>query len=137
MTADGRVALVTGGASGIGFATARRLAQDGDRVLIVDRRPDAGRDAEARLRSEGLDVAFRPGDVTVEDDVRRVVRETEERFGRVTVLVNNAGVFEPVRFVDTATPVWRRTFDVLVAGTYLCSREVASGWWRAAWVAQS
>ncbi len=126
MTAPGRVALVTGGASGIGLATARRLAGSGDRVVIVDRRADAGEQARDALRAEGLDVTFAAADVTVEEDVVRVVRSAEEQVGPVGVLVNNAGIFEPVRFVEAPTPVWHRTFDVLVKGAYLFSREVAA-----------
>ncbi len=119
------VALVTGGASGIGFAVARRLATAGARVVIVDRDTEASRIAAERLRADQCVVAVQPGDVTVEEDVRRCVAAAEEKFGPVTILVNNAAIFEPATFLSTETADWRRTFEVIVAGAYLCSREVA------------
>jgi NAD(P)-dependent dehydrogenase (short-subunit alcohol dehydrogenase family) len=119
------VALVTGGASGIGFAVARRLAAGGARVAIVDRNATAGEDAVQRLRHDGFDASLQVGDVTDEDDVGRCVAAAEAAYGPVTVLVNNAAIFEPVTFLSGASADWRRTFEVIVAGAYTCSREVA------------
>jgi NAD(P)-dependent dehydrogenase (short-subunit alcohol dehydrogenase family) len=119
------VALVTGGASGIGFAVARRLAAGGAHVVIVDRNAEAGEAAVERLRHDGFEASLQVGDVTDEHDVRRCVAAAEAAYGPVIVLVNNAAIFEPVTFLSGAATDWRRTFEVIVAGAYNCSREVA------------
>jgi NAD(P)-dependent dehydrogenase (short-subunit alcohol dehydrogenase family) len=100
MSTDGRVAIVTGGASGIGAAVATRLARDGVRVLIVDRNAEAGEQVAGRL---GDTVAAVGADVSREDDVERYTRTALERFGRIDCVHLNAGIagpFEPFPDVD-------------------------------------
>jgi ketoreductase RED2 len=116
----GPVALVTGSTSGIGAAVARRLVADGYRVVLNS---VSSVDAGAKLVAElGDDNAhYVQGDIAVEDDTRRLVTETIERFGHLDVLVNNAGTTEviPHGDLDAATPeVFRRLFDVNVVGTW-------------------
>jgi ketoreductase RED2 len=114
------VALVTGSTSGIGEAVARRLVTNGYRVVINSvRSVDAGAKLVAEL---GEDLAhYIQGDIAVEDDTRRLVAETIDRFGRLDVLVNNAGTTQviPHGDLETATPeVFRRLYDVNVVGTW-------------------
>ncbi len=87
-----KVALVTGANRGIGFEAARQLARSGFEVILTSRDVRKGEAAAARLRDEKLDVVFHPLDVTSEESVRTAVAFTRERFGRLDVLVNNAGV---------------------------------------------
>lgn len=114
------VALVTGSTSGIGDAVARRLVADGYRVVLNSvRSVDAG----AKLVAEfGDDVAhYVQADVAVEDDAKRLVTETINRFGQLDVLVNNAGTTQviPHGDLEAATPeVFRRLYDVNVVGTW-------------------
>lgn len=114
------VALVTGSTSGIGEAVARRLVADGYRVVLNSvRSVDAG----AKLVAEfGDDVAhYVQADVAVEDDAKRLVTETINRFGQLDVLVNNAGTTQviPHGDLEAATPeVFRRLYDVNVVGTW-------------------
>ena len=89
---DERAALVTGGSSGIGLAIARALAEDGYGVTISARRPDKLEAAADELRSAGLDVHHVPAQMGEEADVVAMVRSHRERFGRLDVLANNAGV---------------------------------------------
>jgi len=87
-----RAALVTGGSSGIGLAIARALGQDGYGVTLSARRADKLEQAAEALRSEGIEVEAVPANMADEDDVVALVRSHRERFGRLDVLVNNAGV---------------------------------------------
>jgi ketoreductase RED2 len=117
--ADAPVALVTGSTSGIGAAVARRLHAQGTRVVLNSvRSVDAGTAMAAEL---GDGAHYVQGDVSVDADVARLVEETIARFGRLDVLVNNAGttVVIPHDDLEAATPeVFRRLYDVNVVGTW-------------------
>lgn len=117
---DDPVALVTGSSSGIGAAIARRLAGDGMRVVVNSvKSVDEGRALAAELGGDRAH--YVQADIADQDDAQRVVRETVERFGRLDVLVNNAGttVRIPHHDLEAATPeVFRRLFDVNVVGTW-------------------
>ena len=89
---DKRVALVTGGNRGIGYAIGRSLAQQGITVILGVRDPDKGASACSRLQAEGLDVNFELLDVTDEDSVQKAVKHIRVQFGRLDILVNNAGI---------------------------------------------
>ncbi len=120
-----RVALVTGGASGIGLATAGRLLEEGAAVVIADRDGDAGEAAAAALRGRGLErVAFTRCDVTRGDEVRALVETVAAHYGRLDVLFNNAGVFEPGEVHEVAEEAWDRQLDVNLRSVYLVSRQV-------------
>ncbi len=86
---DGKVAAITGGASGIGAGTVRRFAEEGAKVLIADLDTDKGQALAAEL---GSATAFLRTDVSKEEDVAAMIAETTDRFGRIDVLYNNAGV---------------------------------------------
>jgi NAD(P)-dependent dehydrogenase (short-subunit alcohol dehydrogenase family) len=87
-----KAALITGGSSGIGLAVARALGKDGYGITISARRPEKLAEAAAGLRAEGLDVLDVPANMTSEEDIERMVAAHRERFGRMDVLMNNAGV---------------------------------------------
>ncbi|MCI3948359.1 MAG: Granaticin polyketide synthase putative ketoacyl reductase 2 [Acidimicrobiales bacterium] len=119
MTAlDGKVALVTGSSSGIGEAVARSLAAEGARVVVNSTRSV---EAGERVAGELPDATYVQADVADEAAARRLVDATVERYGRLDVLVNNAGTTAviPHHDLESATPdVWRRIFDVNVIGTW-------------------
>lgn len=87
-----RAALVTGGSRGIGFALAEALGEDGYALTITARKPESLESAAAQLRERGFDVEHVAANLTDEDSVREVVRRHRERYGRLDVLVNNAGI---------------------------------------------
>src|SRR5881392_3558294 len=87
-----RAALVTGGSSGIGLAIARALGQDGYGLTVSARRPAKLEEAAQSLRDEGFDVNAVPANLSQEDPIKEVVSSHKERFGRLDVLINNAGV---------------------------------------------
>jgi NAD(P)-dependent dehydrogenase (short-subunit alcohol dehydrogenase family) len=118
---DGKVAIVTGGAQGIGRAIAERLATDGARIVIADLK---GADAAAAAFPDGVGLTV---DVASEDDVARMASETVERCGSIDVLVNNAGLYAslPMRpFDQIPVDEWRQVMDVNVLSMFLTCRAV-------------
>jgi 3alpha(or 20beta)-hydroxysteroid dehydrogenase len=117
-----KVALITGAAGGIGAAVARAFAQEGATVLLTD----SDHDGAAALASEvGPPAAARALDVTSEADWQAVVSWALEAYGRVDVLLNNAGVFLAAPIAETSMEDFRRVMDVNVLGTFLGMRAVA------------
>ena len=120
----GKVALVTGAASGLGAASARRLAAEGAKVLLTDVAADAGHGVAEEIADTGGAVAFEPHDVTSEADWARVVGAAVERFGRLDILVNNAGVSGGLQELMTLElDTWRRVLAVNLDGVFLGMRQ--------------
>ena len=118
---DGRVAIVTGASSGIGKRTAELLASRGARVTIM------ARSAETLRAIAGDAMLAVPGDVSDPADVERLFSQTESRFGKCDVLVNNAGMIDPAPLVEITLDRWRRMFAVNVESMFLmCRRALPS-----------
>src|SRR5689334_11527840 len=115
-----KVALVTGGAAGLGKAIATRLASDGAQVVIADIDPDVGRATAVELGA-----TFLEHDVSDEAQWSRIVQEIESRFGKLDVLINNAGILGPM---DCVTPEnsrlldWKKIYSINVDGVFLGCR---------------
>ena len=122
----GKVALVTGAAQGFGFACARRLAAAGAAVVLADRRADRLEAARETLLAAGRTVAALEADISVEVDVERLVDTAVSHFGRLDVLVNNAGVFSNFLLQHLEPAEFHRILDVNVGGTFLCIRAAAA-----------
>ena len=115
------VALVTGGASGMGLATVEKLARDGFSVVMVDRAAEQAAREETRLRAAGLDVQARVLDLTDEAAVRALVQALPP----ISALVNNAGVFDERRFMEATSEDFRRAYEVNLIAAATLSQEVA------------
>lgn len=113
-----KAAVVTGGASGLGLAIVRRLAAEGATVLSVDRDVARGAAAADALRAEGLDVAFRAGDVTDEDDLRAAIGQVARAHGGLDILCNNAGMQLIAPLHETTTEQWDLVHAVNVRSTF-------------------
>ena len=120
---DTRAALITGGSSGIGLAIARALGQDGYGITLSARRPDKLEAAAKGLEEEGIAVSAVAANVADEDDIKRVVEAHRERYGRLDVLVNNAGIGIGSPVADTETKKLDIQLDVNLRGVYLTARE--------------
>lgn len=120
---EGRVAVITGAASGMGLATAERFVAEGAKVVIADFNREAGESAAAAL---GTSARFTRCDVSVEDDVAAAVALATDAFGRLDIMFNNAGIggaFGPITELEVED--WDTTFHVLVRGVFLGTKYAA------------
>jgi NAD(P)-dependent dehydrogenase (short-subunit alcohol dehydrogenase family) len=116
----GKVAAITGGASGMGFASARRLAEAGAAVLIADINPETGKKKTRELADTGYKVDFVKCDVTRESDVANMVNAAVKTFGGLDIMVNNAGIYplKPIAEMDAET--WDRIMNINMRGLFFC-----------------
>ncbi len=119
-----RIAIVTGAGSGIGRATAHRLAKDGYAVVVNDLRVEAAQSVAREITKAGGKAKFVGGDVAKEADVAAIAETCAAAFGACTHLINNAGYVHQARFVDLTPTDFDRMFAVHVRGTFLCTRAV-------------
>ncbi|MCM2251492.1 MAG: SDR family oxidoreductase [Ramlibacter sp.] len=122
MSTSKPMALVTGGASGMGLATVERLARDGFSVAMVDRVRELAEREAGRLREWGLDVQVRVVDLTDEAAVRAMVQALPP----LTALVNNAGVFDERKFTEVSSDDFRRAYEINLIAAATLTQEVAS-----------
>jgi len=124
MLLEGKVAIVTGGASGIGRATARLFAKEGAAVVINDINREAGEASAQEIGQSGGRAVFEPGDVTRSVDCRQLVDRTLGEFGRIDVLFNNAGIIRRASVIELSEDDWDRVMAVNVKSIFLLSRLV-------------
>jgi len=120
-----KVALVTGAAQGIGLACAQAFARQGASVVIADLNEEAGKGAAARLRTEGLPVSFVACNVAKKADVERAVAFAVNEFGRLDVLVANAGIVHAAEFLDLEEADFDRVIAVNLKGIFLAGQAAA------------
>jgi NAD(P)-dependent dehydrogenase (short-subunit alcohol dehydrogenase family) len=126
---QGKVVLITGAASGIGFATALMAAKEGSSVALCDRDSKTGEEALGRLLQQSPHAIFVPMDVTVEAEVAAAVKACVDRFGRLDCAFNNAGISAdepgvPMRkTADLSVELWRRVLSVNLEGVWRCMRH--------------
>lgn len=124
-----KVVLITGGSRGIGKATAIAFAKEGANVVVdyfvSDYEPDAEANAKKVVTEieeiQGKAIAI-SADVTKEEDVKKLIGQTVDKFGQLDILVNNAGIVFDIPFSERTLEQWHRTIDTNLLGTYLCSR---------------
>ncbi len=125
MSEHPKTIIVTGGASGIGYAFAEHLARAGHRIVIADLR--GADDAAARLRAEGRQALGLEVDVVSEDDAARMAQAAQSEFGGIDVLVNNAGLFTTLAlkpFEQITNQEWMRVMEVNTLGPFNCAKAV-------------
>lgn len=118
-----RVAIITGGASGIGFATARRFLQEGAKVAIIDIRQEEGEAALQQLQTEG-DVRLFVVDVRHTQEIEAMVAQVLEHYGRIDILINNAGITADATLAKMSDEAWQRVIDINLTGVFACTRAV-------------
>jgi len=121
----GKVAIVTGGASGIGRAIALALAESGANVVIADRALDGAEEMAREIESAGGKAIATKTDVTDSKEVEQMVQRTIEKFGKIDILINNAGIIARSSVMDMKEEELDRTFEINLKGVVLCSQAAA------------
>ncbi|KPL17019.1 MAG: hypothetical protein AMJ92_12245 [candidate division Zixibacteria bacterium SM23_81] len=125
MRLEDKAALITGGGRGIGAATAFLFAEEGARVGIVDIRDEGLKEVAAQAKQKGFEFKTFGGDVSKKDQIERIMEEFIQGFGRIDVLVNNAGIAISRPFLEKSVEDWVKTLDVNLIGVFLCSQSAA------------
>ena len=121
----GKVAIVTGGTSGLGFCVARRLCQGGAKVVLASSTQEKGDLAVRLLKEEGFDTVFCKTDVRNEEEVKHLISFTAETYGSIDILVTVAGIWSFAHIEDLEEDVFRNTLDVNLLGAYRCAKHVS------------
>ncbi|MBS7654057.1 MAG: SDR family oxidoreductase [Candidatus Bathyarchaeia archaeon] len=124
MKLKGKVAIVTGGTRGIGFAVASRFAREGAKVVIIGLHEEGVREAERKIRDQGGEVLGFQGDVSSRERMAEIISQVLERFGTIDILVNNAGIHAGRSFWEEPLEFYERMFRVNVLGTVIPSQLV-------------
>lgn len=123
MTFKNQTAIVTGGASGIGRATARHLAERGAQIIVSDINENGARETAESIKKEfGTTTWFHATNVAKSDSVNDLIEQTCDKFGRVDILVHSAGVGVESLFLETDDETWQRLIDIDLSGTFFTNR---------------
>jgi len=121
---SGKVAIVTGATGGLGHTASRALAQAGVKVMLTGRNERELKALLAEIEKDGCIAAYSVGDPTIHEDVKKVVKDTVDRFGGIDILVTAAGFNKPGPVVDQPVEEWQSIMDANVKGTWLYLKEV-------------
>ncbi len=122
MRVAGKVAIITGAGAGIGRATALLFAKEGAKVVVADRDPEAGTETVSLIEESGGAAISVQVDVSKAADVRKMVETTVKRYGKLDILINNAGIYAEADVVEATEEEWDRILDVNLKGVFLCSK---------------
>jgi NAD(P)-dependent dehydrogenase (short-subunit alcohol dehydrogenase family) len=125
MRLQGKVSIITGSGSGLGKGIALTFAREGSHVVVAEIQEDSGREVAQQIEAEGREALFIQTDITRSPEVEKMVERVVEAYGRIDVLVNNAGI-NPSRTPvhETSEEAWDQTLAVNLKGAYLCSKYV-------------
>lgn len=120
-----KIAIVTGGAMGIGFGTAERLAKSGAKVLIADMNEEVAEESADKLSGSGFEVKSVRVDVSNKADVDKMIETAISGFGKIDILVNNAGIYPFKPFLEMTEEDWDKIMAVNLKGMFLCTQAAA------------
>lgn len=123
MRLQGKAAIVTGGASGIGEATVRDMVKEGAHVLIADLNTDLGERLAKELNSKSTKVVFQRVDVTREEDIIKMVAKAVELFGKLDIMFSNAGIGNLAPSTELSFEEWRKVISINLDGVFLCGKH--------------
>ncbi|MDO5656436.1 MAG: 3-oxoacyl-[acyl-carrier-protein] reductase [Flavobacteriaceae bacterium] len=120
-----RIALITGGSTGIGRAAVEKFAQEGAQVLVWDINEAAGKTMQDEMKEKGFHVYFEQVNTALEADVQQAAEKAKEQFGRIDILINNAGITRDSTLLKMSKDQWDQVIDVNLTGVYNCTRNIA------------
>ena len=124
MRLAGKIALITGGANGIGLATAKRFANEGAKIILWDV-SDKGKEVVEQIVKEGHEAMFKKVSVTNQEEVQKAVAEARAHFGRIDILINNAGITKDRTLLKMNKEEWDDVISVNLTGVFNCTQAVA------------
>ena len=124
MRLKNKIALITGGANGIGLATTERFAKEGAKIILWDV-SDQGNEIAERLKTEGHEIIFKKVSVTNQEEVQKAMTEANEHFGRIDILINNAGITRDRTLLKMTMKEWDDVISVNLTGVFICTQAVA------------
>ena len=119
-----KVAIITGAANGIGLAAALRFAEEGAKVVLADFDEQVGAAQAKVLGDQGYDVLFQQVDVSKQESVETLVQKTIEHFGKIDILINNAGITRDAMLTKMTLEDFQRVLDVNLTGVFICTQAV-------------
>jgi NAD(P)-dependent dehydrogenase (short-subunit alcohol dehydrogenase family) len=120
----GKVAIITGGASGIGRGSCCLFAEEGAKVVVADQNQEKAKQVVEEIRKEGGEALFIQTDVCQENEVQRMVQLTKAAYGKIDVLFNNASWYTVTPAAELALEIWQKTIDITLTATFLCCKHV-------------
>lgn len=123
MRLHNQVAIITGGANGIGYAAVERFAEEGAKVVLADYDESTGIDAASKLRDSGYDVTFIQVDVANRESVQRLIEITVETYGGIDILINNAGITRDAMLAKMEPSDFQQVLDVNLTGVFNCTQS--------------
>ena len=124
MRLKNKVALITGGANGIGLATTERFAKEGAKIILWDV-SDQGYEIADRLKMEGYEIIFKKVSVTNQEEVQTAIAEAQTDFGRIDILINNAGITRDRTLLKMTMQEWDDVISVNLTGVFICTQAIA------------
>jgi 3-oxoacyl-[acyl-carrier protein] reductase len=124
MRLNGKIALITGGANGIGLATTERFAREGAKLIVWDI-SDKGKEVVEKLKSRGHEAIFQKVSVADNDEVQYAMAEARDQFGRIDILINNAGITRDRTLLKMSAQEWAEVISVNLTGVFNCTQAVA------------
>ncbi|WP_060209242.1 3-oxoacyl-ACP reductase FabG [Sporosarcina koreensis] len=125
MRLSGKVAIITGGANGIGLAACERFAEEGASIVMADFDEKTGKEQESVLKEKGYDVTFVQVDVVDRESVASLVEQALEQYGKIDVLINNAGITKDATLLKMDPADFQRVLDVNLTGVFNCTQAIA------------
>lgn len=126
MNFTNKVVIVTGSGKGIGRSIALTYASEGAMVILAEKDPETGTDAEKAIKASGFTAVFIRTDISDPEDIKRMVGETVRLFNTIDILINNAGISEWASPYELPVEEWDKVINTNLRGTFLCSREAAT-----------
>jgi len=120
-----KIALITGGASGIGKATAQRMSDEGATVILWDVSDDRGQETQASMTAKGRKALYQHVDTTNKVRIGEAVSEVIAQYGRIDILINNAGITKDATLLKMTDEQWEQVINVNLTGVYNCTRAIA------------